>query len=135
MAALFIFPAKETSTSGRETCSACTRSPAREPMISGFLATASSTSFSLGVPPRKYSSMITDSMLKMGTTMAIISAVTPKLPPGSSSMAMGSPSSTKLLRKAAWIITPRRWGVFSTSNVTTVAMSTMDKAAPTTSST
>ena len=63
MAALFIFPAKDTSTSGRVMCSAFIKRPTMEAMISGFLITASSTSPSLGLPPRKYSSTTTDIML------------------------------------------------------------------------
>ena len=56
-------------------------------------------------------------------------------PPGSSSAAIGRPSSTKLLRKAAWIITPRRSGAFSASSTTPKATTAIPSAMPTTNST
>ena len=69
MAALFIFPAKDTSTSGKTICSACISRPSAEAMIRGFFATASSTSATVtttnvtALPAGKYSSTTTDIML------------------------------------------------------------------------
>ena len=65
--------------------------------------------------PRNASSVTTAMALNRGTITAISSATGPMSAPSTSASVSGRPMSTKLLRKRAWIFTPRFSGSFSVS--------------------